>query len=122
MTGQLYYALVRPRDTPLLSKTPSHPALPHQVMLLSLVRANRRGEAGRLLADWQRLNVALTRAKAKLLLVGSAATVRRVPMLAALLGLLRERGWVLPLPADALAGLASAGAGAGAEVVVGERP
>ncbi len=59
----------------------------------------RRREAGRLLADWQRLNVAVTRAKHKLLLVGSATTLASVPLLARMLELLRGRGWLVRLDA-----------------------
>jgi DNA replication ATP-dependent helicase Dna2 len=56
-------------------------------------------EAGRLLADGQRINVAITRAKHKLLLVGSATTLASVPLLAQMLELLRARGWWLQLDA-----------------------
>lgn len=44
-------------------------------VFVSLVRKNAGGDVGPLLADWRRLNVALTRARAKLILVGSAATM-----------------------------------------------
>ncbi|KAG2439348.1 hypothetical protein HXX76_004707 [Chlamydomonas incerta] len=72
-------------------------------ILLSLVRSNPGRGAGRLLADWQRLNVALTRARTKLLLVGSAATASSIPLLAELLRLLMDRpGGVLRLPPDCL--------------------
>ncbi len=53
--------------------------------------------AGRLLADWQRINVALTRAQHKMVLVGHAATLRTVPLLAGLLDLVEQRGWRVPL-------------------------
>ncbi|KAG2453466.1 hypothetical protein HYH02_001687 [Chlamydomonas schloesseri] len=72
-------------------------------ILLSLVRSNPERAAGRLLADWQRLNVALTRARTKLLLVGSAATASSIPMLAELLRLLAGRpGGVVRLPPSCL--------------------
>lgn len=45
-------------------------------ILLSFVRSNCEGSAGRLLQDERRLNVALTRAKAKLILVGSFSTLK----------------------------------------------
>jgi len=63
-------------------------------VVLSLVRCNG---AGRLLADWRRINVAVTRAQRKLLFVGSAATLAEVPLFAALLAWLRQRGCVEPL-------------------------
>lgn len=59
--------------------------------------------AGKLLQDWRRINVAITRAKSKLLLLGDATTLRSIPLFARLLDLVRQRGWYLQLPADALA-------------------
>jgi DNA replication ATP-dependent helicase Dna2 len=67
------------------------------VMVVSLVRSNTQREAGRLLADWRRINVALTRAKRKLVVVGSASTVQSVPLFATLVGMARERGWLVNL-------------------------
>jgi DNA replication ATP-dependent helicase Dna2 len=66
------------------------------------VRSNPEGNAGKLLEDWRRINVALTRARRKLVLVGCRATLSRVPMLADLWALAQRRGWVVALPADAL--------------------
>lgn len=57
------------------------------------MRSNAQRSAGRLLADWRRVNVALTRAKHKLLLVGSGSTVAAVPLFRALLEMAHERGW-----------------------------
>ncbi|KAK4176425.1 putative DNA replication ATP-dependent helicase [Triangularia setosa] len=45
------------------------------VILLSLVRSNDTGSIGELLKDWRRINVAFTRAKVKLLVVGSKSTL-----------------------------------------------
>lgn len=59
--------------------------------------------AGKLLQDWRRINVAITRAKLKLLLLGDACTLRSIPLFARLVDLVRERGWYLQLPPDALA-------------------
>ncbi len=64
------------------------------VIVLSLVRSNGEGAVGRLLADVRRVNVALTRAKHKLVLLGSANTVTCTPVLASLLHLLRQHSWV----------------------------
>jgi len=54
---------------------------------------------GTLLQDLRRLNVAFTRAKSKLLLLGSRRTLARcVPALAQLLKLCEQRRWVVQLP------------------------
>jgi DNA replication ATP-dependent helicase Dna2 len=62
-----------------------------------LVRSNAEGHVGRVLQDWRRINVALTRAKAKLLLVGSRTTLQRQSTLAILLGMLERNGWIMPV-------------------------
>lgn len=46
------------------------------VVLVSFVRSNAEGRVGELLTDWRRINVALTRAKQKLILIGSLSTLR----------------------------------------------
>jgi DNA replication ATP-dependent helicase Dna2 len=71
-----------------------------EAMLLSMVRSNSGRQAGALLADWRRINVAITRAKSKLVLVGSASTISSVPLLARLLAILQRRNCVLSLPAS----------------------
>jgi ATP-dependent RNA/DNA helicase IGHMBP2 len=49
-----------------------------EAVVVSLVRANEAGEVG-FLADVRRMNVALTRARSKLVVVGDGATVSRHP-------------------------------------------
>jgi len=89
------------------------------VVVLSLVRSNEAGSIGELLKDWRRINVAFTRAKTKLLVVGSRSTllrgashspgvkkcegrenedaVRGEEMLARFVRLMEERDWVYEL-------------------------
>lgn len=50
-----------------------------EVVLLSLVRSNRRGELG-FLTDVRRLNVALTRPRRKLVVIGDASTLGNHPV------------------------------------------
>ncbi|KAG0649780.1 DNA replication nuclease DNA2 [Hyphodiscus hymeniophilus] len=80
-----------------------------EVIILSLVRSNEARSIGELLKDWRRINVAFTRAKTKLLVVGSKETLKgredgpgETEMVARFVGLMEERRWVYDLPADAL--------------------
>lgn len=72
--------------------------------MLSLVRSNEEGNVGELLRDWRRVNVALTRARTKLLVVGSGGTMRGNELLGRLVGLLEGRGGVYALGKGALEG------------------
>jgi ATP-dependent RNA/DNA helicase IGHMBP2 len=55
-----------------------------EAVIIGLVRSNRRGEIG-FLADTRRMNVALTRARRKLIVVGDSATLAVHPFYAAVL-------------------------------------
>ncbi|KAH0425895.1 hypothetical protein CcaCcLH18_10682 [Colletotrichum camelliae] len=75
------------------------------VVILSLVRSNDSCSIGDLLKDWRRINVAFTRAKTKLLVVGSKSTLKgsgKEEMLSKFISLMEERDWIYDLPADAL--------------------
>ncbi len=54
-----------------------------EAIVISLVRSNSRGEVG-FLAETRRMNVALTRARRKLIVVGDSATITTHPFYAAL--------------------------------------
>jgi DNA replication ATP-dependent helicase Dna2 len=78
-----------------------------EVIILSLVRSNEAKSIGELLKDWRRINVAFTRAKTKLLVVGSRETLKgngegKEEMVARFVGLMEDKGWVYELPRNAL--------------------
>ncbi|KAF2971717.1 hypothetical protein GQX73_g1795 [Xylaria multiplex] len=76
-----------------------------EVVVLSLVRSNEACSIGDLLKDWRRINVAFTRAKTKLLVVGSRDTLKGSgdqEMLSRFVRLMEDRDWVYDLPRDAL--------------------
>lgn len=76
-----------------------------EAVVLSLVRSNEACNIGDLLKDWRRINVAFTRAKTKLLVVGSMSTLKlsgKENMLSRFISLMEERDWVYHLPGDAL--------------------
>ena len=65
-----------------------------EVVILSLVRSNDAGNVGDLLKDWRRVNVALTRARTKLLIIGSRETmVKGSELLSKFVALVEGKGW-----------------------------
>jgi DNA replication ATP-dependent helicase Dna2 len=72
-----------------------------ECVILSMVRSNDAGIVGDLLKDWRRVNVALTRARSKLVVLGSGKTLQNNELLAKFLGLVDEKGWSVDLPKDA---------------------
>jgi DNA replication ATP-dependent helicase Dna2 len=76
-----------------------------EVIVLSLVRSNESCNIGDLLKDWRRINVAFTRAKTKLLVVGSMNTLKhsgKENMLSRFISLMEERDWIYDLPGNAI--------------------
>lgn len=76
-----------------------------EVIVLSLVRSNEEGKIGELLKDWRRINVAFTRAKTKLIVVGSKGTLGGCgegEMLSKFVKLMEDRRWTVDLPETAL--------------------
>jgi DNA replication ATP-dependent helicase Dna2 len=67
-----------------------------EIVFLSCVRSNDEGKVGELLKDWRRVNVAVTRAKSKLVIIGSASTLGKseVPILAGMVRIMGEKGWI----------------------------
>ena len=68
---------------------------------MSLVKSNEKQQPGDLLTDWRRINVAITRAKHKLVLVGCAKTLAGIPFFAEILQAAADGGWLVQLPAAA---------------------
>lgn len=62
-----------------------------EAVVISLVRSNREGEIG-FLADTRRMNVALTRPRRKLIVIGDSATLGDHPFYAALLDYFQQAG------------------------------
>ena len=72
-----------------------------EVVILSLVRSNEQQIVGDLLKDWRRVNVALTRARTKLLILGSKTTLTDNELLRDFIKLMEERKWWYDLPVNA---------------------
>ncbi|RKF72549.1 DNA replication ATP-dependent helicase/nuclease dna2 [Golovinomyces cichoracearum] len=79
------------------------------VIILSLVRCNDARSIGELLKDWRRINVAFTRAKTKLLVIGSRETLKgdnantgNEEMVARFVKLMEKNSLIYHLPLGAL--------------------
>uniref|UniRef100_A0A8C4WGV6 DNA replication ATP-dependent helicase/nuclease n=1 Tax=Gopherus evgoodei TaxID=1825980 RepID=A0A8C4WGV6_9SAUR len=68
------------------------------IIIVSFVRNNNDGNLGTLLMDWRRLNVAITRAKHKLIMLGCVPSLCRYPPLEKLLCHLNHGNCIFNLP------------------------
>ncbi|QDZ18155.1 DNA replication ATP-dependent helicase Dna2 [Chloropicon primus] len=62
------------------------------IVLISFVRSNTERHCGNLLLDWRRVNVALTRAKRKLIMIGSSSTLAGAPILHSMISMVKGHG------------------------------
>lgn len=72
-----------------------------ECIILSMVRSNEAGMVGDLLKDWRRVNVALTRARSKLVVLGSRRTLKNNELLAKFIALVDRERWAIDLPREA---------------------
>lgn len=73
-----------------------------EVVIVSFVRSNDDGQVGELLKDWRRVNVALTRARSKLVLIGSRKTLLQGGhVLKGMVDICAQEGWLRDLPVGA---------------------
>ena len=73
-----------------------------ECIIVSLVRSNEKGNCGDLVRDWRRLNVVFTRARAKLVVVGSKATMGSDEVMKKFFGVVEDRQWVVGVPRGGL--------------------
>lgn len=66
-------------------------------IIVSFVRSNSKSEVGDLLKDWRRINVAMTRGKTKLILIGSQTTIVNSEILSKLMDLIVDKKWCIDL-------------------------
>uniref|UniRef100_A0A7S2S4F0 DNA replication ATP-dependent helicase/nuclease n=1 Tax=Mucochytrium quahogii TaxID=96639 RepID=A0A7S2S4F0_9STRA len=72
-----------------------------ECIIVSLVRSNVTRDVGGLLRDWRRINVAFTRAKSKLFVIGSSQTLESSEVFSAFNKIVRANNWVCKLPFSA---------------------
>ncbi|KAH9896571.1 Dna2-domain-containing protein [Cubamyces lactineus] len=70
-------------------------------IIISMVRSNDDGLIGELVKDWRRMNVSFTRARSKLIIIGSRKTLQGAQLLSDFFELMDSRGWIVTLPPDA---------------------
>jgi DNA replication ATP-dependent helicase Dna2 len=74
-----------------------------EIIILSCVHSNADKNVGELLRDWRRMNVTFTRARTKLLVIGSRGTLHDGnELLRKYVDLMKTRDWVYNLPKNAL--------------------
>ena len=71
-------------------------------ILISMVRSNDELKGGSLLKEVRRVNVAMTRAKSKLIIVGSKDTITSIGGIREFMSMLEQNGWIYKLPNDCL--------------------
>ncbi|CAM6033109.1 unnamed protein product [Sphagnum compactum] len=77
-----------------------------ECVVVSFVRSNNLQQtSGSLLGDWHRINVAITRAKKKLVMIGSQSTLSTTPLLRLLVQQVEDMGGLLQLPLGAATSL-----------------
>lgn len=74
-----------------------------ECIIISMVRSNAQRNPGNLVKDWRRVNVAVTRAKSKLIVFGSLATLSQAESIRDFISVAERKAWVYDLPTDALA-------------------
>lgn len=65
------------------------------MVIVSLVKSNDRHDPGKLLGDLRRVNVAMTRAQSKLVIIGDTSTLTNLELFAGIVRLVKARGWLV---------------------------
>ena len=82
------------------------------MVIVSLVKSNGRQDPGKLLGDLRRVNVAVTRAQSKLVLIGDSSTLMNLELFAGIIHFMRGKQWIVPAATSAVAmAMPSCGAG-----------
>lgn len=68
-----------------------------ECIIISMVRSNNEGRAGELMKDWRRINVAVTRARSKLIVFGSESTLLMAESSRGFVTLSAKKGWTFNL-------------------------
>ncbi|OVF07897.1 putative bifunctional ATP-dependent DNA helicase/ssDNA endodeoxyribonuclease [Clavispora lusitaniae] len=72
-----------------------------ECIIISFVRSNKEKRVGDLLKDWRRVNVAVTRARSKLITVASKSTLSHADSIKDFVYLAEQKNWIYNLPSSA---------------------
>ena len=64
------------------------------MVIVSLVKSNDRQDPGKLLSDLRRVNVAVTRAQCKLVLIGDSSTLVKLDLFSGIIRFMRGKKWI----------------------------
>ncbi|CAE7420066.1 JHS1, partial [Symbiodinium microadriaticum] len=87
-------------EGPVVSTVDKFQGRDMDMIVISMVRNMQDNSAGELLRDWRRVNVAISRARYKLVFIGSLLLMRTVPILSQLAHFCEARDAVTDLPAS----------------------
>lgn len=73
-----------------------------ECIIISLVRSNKEQKSGDLVKDWRRVNVAVTRARSKLIILGSLSTLQNAESIRDFIELVKKNNWVYNLDKSTL--------------------
>lgn len=73
-----------------------------ECIIISLVRSNKEQRSGDLLKDWRRVNVAVTRARSKLIVLGSLSTLQNAESIKDFIELVKKKKWICNLDKSSL--------------------
>lgn len=94
----LVRGLISGPDSPEINTVDRYQGRDKDCIILSLVRVGK--DPVGILTDWRRINVAITRAKRKLIIIGHSDSLRSLPVIADILEQCRTNNWIVSLPRD----------------------
>jgi len=71
-------------------------------VIVSLVKSNDRQDPGKLLGNLRRVNVAVTRAQSKLVLIGDSSTLMNLDLFSGIIRFMRAKQWITSVAMESM--------------------